>query len=179
MEINDELRELILVGASALELKKKAMETGNDHAAPQRPHQRRSGPDHLEEVCAKRFCKRRKTMAGITLSELLEEDDRAGRQRLAPFHQQRAARSRARQIAPAGYAAAHRGGYQGAGLQRAHRRAEAPPGGKPRAGLLLRLEEPGAFPRQHLPPARRGGRRLPYHSMGDQDLRRAWACPTW
>jgi type IV pilus assembly protein PilB len=28
MEINDELRELILVGASALELKKKAMENG-------------------------------------------------------------------------------------------------------------------------------------------------------
>jgi len=28
MEINDELRELILVGASALELKKKALETG-------------------------------------------------------------------------------------------------------------------------------------------------------
>jgi type IV pilus assembly protein PilB len=28
MEVNDELRELILVGASALELKKKAMEQG-------------------------------------------------------------------------------------------------------------------------------------------------------
>ena len=28
MEINDELRELILVGASALELKKKALEQG-------------------------------------------------------------------------------------------------------------------------------------------------------
>jgi type IV pilus assembly protein PilB len=28
MEINDDLRELILVGASALELKKKALETG-------------------------------------------------------------------------------------------------------------------------------------------------------
>jgi type IV pilus assembly protein PilB len=28
LEINDELRELILVGASALELKKKAMENG-------------------------------------------------------------------------------------------------------------------------------------------------------
>ncbi len=28
MEINDELRELILVGASALELKKKAIEQG-------------------------------------------------------------------------------------------------------------------------------------------------------
>jgi Tfp pilus assembly pilus retraction ATPase PilT len=42
--------------------------------------------------------------------------------------------------------------------------------GKPRAGLLLRLEEPGAFPRQHLPPARSSRRRLPYHSMGNQDL---------
>jgi type IV pilus assembly protein PilB len=28
MEINDELRELILVGASAVELKRKALETG-------------------------------------------------------------------------------------------------------------------------------------------------------
>jgi type IV pilus assembly protein PilB len=28
MEINDDLRELILVGASALELKKKALESG-------------------------------------------------------------------------------------------------------------------------------------------------------
>jgi len=28
MEVNDELRELILVGASALELKKKAIEQG-------------------------------------------------------------------------------------------------------------------------------------------------------
>jgi len=33
MEVNDELRELILVGASALELKKKAIEQGNDHAS--------------------------------------------------------------------------------------------------------------------------------------------------
>jgi len=28
MEVNDELRELILVGASALELRKKALDTG-------------------------------------------------------------------------------------------------------------------------------------------------------
>jgi len=32
MEINDELRELILVGASALELKKKAIDQGHAHA---------------------------------------------------------------------------------------------------------------------------------------------------
>ena len=36
MEINDELRELILVGASALELKKKAMDAGMIIAAAQR-----------------------------------------------------------------------------------------------------------------------------------------------
>ena len=39
MEINDDLRELILVGASALEMKKKALETGNDHVAAQRANQ--------------------------------------------------------------------------------------------------------------------------------------------
>ena len=45
MEINDELRELILVGASALELKKKAMDNGHAHAAPERPDQGRAGDD--------------------------------------------------------------------------------------------------------------------------------------
>ncbi len=36
MEINDELRELILVGASALELKKESAGDGNDHPAQER-----------------------------------------------------------------------------------------------------------------------------------------------
>ena len=39
MEITDELRELILVGASALELRRKAIERGDDHAPPQRAAQ--------------------------------------------------------------------------------------------------------------------------------------------
>ena len=37
MEITDDLRELILVGASSLELRRKAIDSGHDHAARQRP----------------------------------------------------------------------------------------------------------------------------------------------
>ena len=55
-------------------------------------------------------------MAGITLSELLEENDRNVGQRLASFHQQPTAHSRAREAASAGHASPHRGGHQGAGL---------------------------------------------------------------
>ena len=36
MEVTDELRELILVGASALELRRKAVDEGHDHAPPER-----------------------------------------------------------------------------------------------------------------------------------------------
>ena len=53
------------------------------------------------------------------------------------------------------------------------RRAEASPGGKPRARLFVRLEEPGAVPRQHLSPARRGRGGVQDHSVGDQELRHA------
>ena len=47
MEINDELRELILVGASALELKKKGHRAGNDHIATQRTDQIGPGTDDI------------------------------------------------------------------------------------------------------------------------------------
>jgi hypothetical protein len=33
MEITDELRELIIIGASAMELEKKSDRSGNDHSA--------------------------------------------------------------------------------------------------------------------------------------------------
>jgi type IV pilus assembly protein PilB len=39
MEVTEELRELILVGASGLELRRKAIRRRNDHAAPQRTPQ--------------------------------------------------------------------------------------------------------------------------------------------
>ena len=39
MEVTEELRELILVGASGLELRRKAVEEGHDHAPPERPAQ--------------------------------------------------------------------------------------------------------------------------------------------
>jgi len=49
MEINDELRELILVGASALELK-EGDRTGHDHAAAQRFDKVALGQTTMEEV---------------------------------------------------------------------------------------------------------------------------------
>ena len=45
--------------------------------------------------------------------------------------------------------------------------------GKSGTGLLVRLEESGTLPRQHLPSARRRGGRLPYDSVGNQEFRRA------
>ncbi len=74
MEINDELRELILVGASALELKKKALEQGMIML-------RRSGlikvalglTTHRGSRSRNCAVGKVKTMSGITLSELLKK----------------------------------------------------------------------------------------------------------
>ena len=64
---------------------------------------------------------------------------------------------------------------EGAGLQRADRRAEEALRGDARAGLLVRHPRPGAVPLQRVQPARRGGRGLPADSRADQDVRRAAA----
>ena len=66
-----------------------------------------------------------------------------------------------------------RGGDQAARLQRAHRRAEAPLRGEPRARLQLRHQGPGPLPRQRLHAAGRGGGRLPHHPLRDPELRGA------
>jgi type IV pilus assembly protein PilB len=50
MEINDEIRELILIGASALELRKKAIEDGMITLRESGLHKIRSGITTLEEV---------------------------------------------------------------------------------------------------------------------------------
>ena len=73
MEINDELRELILVGASALELKKKALETGMITLRRSGLIKVAPGKRPWKKFCGKRFCNRRRGMAGITLSELLKK----------------------------------------------------------------------------------------------------------
>ena len=74
MEINDELRELILVGASALELKKKALETGMITLRRSGLIKAAAGPDHAGRSLARNRALRRRTdMAGITLSELLKK----------------------------------------------------------------------------------------------------------
>jgi len=57
MEINDELRELILVGASALELKKKAIEQGMITLRRSGLIKVALGQTTMERFCAKRFCR--------------------------------------------------------------------------------------------------------------------------
>ena len=87
MEINDELRELILVGASALELKKKALENGMITLRRSGLIKAAQARRHSKKFCAKPFYRGEVNMAGITLSELLQEDDRNGRKRSAFHHQ--------------------------------------------------------------------------------------------
>ncbi len=50
MEVNDEIRELILIGASALELRKKAIEDGMITLRESGLHKIRDGLTTLEEV---------------------------------------------------------------------------------------------------------------------------------
>ena len=111
MEINDELRELILVGASALELKKKAVEQGMITLRRSGLTKVALGQTTLEEVLARNgFVSKRGCANGWDYTErITEENDRDGRQRPAHHHQQRAARARSRQAAPAGHAASHGG----------------------------------------------------------------------
>ena len=98
MEINDELRELILVGASALELKKKALEQGMITLRRSGLQKVAGGTDDDGRSAARnRSVKRRERNAWNHTKRTAEKDDRDGRQRPAPFHQQRAARARARQ----------------------------------------------------------------------------------
>ena len=174
MEINDDLRELILVGASALELKKKALETGMITLRRSGLIKVRAGAHHTGRSVARNSSVSGGNMAGITLSELLKKMIEMGG---SDLHLSTNSAPRIRvhgKLRPLGYAAIDRRGYQGARLQRADGRAEAPPGRKSGAGLFVRLEEPGAFPRQHLPSARRGGRRLPYDSVGNQEPSTRW-----
>ena len=50
MEIGEELRELILVGASGLELRRKAIDEGHDHAAQSGLRKVKDGVTTIEEV---------------------------------------------------------------------------------------------------------------------------------
>ena len=128
MEINDELRELILVGASALELKKKAIEQGMITL-------RRSGlikvalgqTTHGRSFARNGIVGRKGCSDGRNNTErTAEKNDRDGRQRSPHHHQQRAARARARPLAAAGHAALDGCGHEVAGIQRVDGRAEAP-----------------------------------------------------
>src|SRR5260221_927720 len=73
MEINDELRELILVGASALELKKKAIEQGMITLRRSGLIKVALGQTTMEEVLRETVLQERCEMPGITLSELLKK----------------------------------------------------------------------------------------------------------
>ena len=100
MEINDELRELILVGASALELKKKAVEQGMMTLRRSGLVKMAAGHDHDGRSAARNsFVRdRERVNDGWNYTKrIAEKDDRDGRERPAHHDQQRAARARARQ----------------------------------------------------------------------------------
>ncbi len=91
MEISDELRELILVGASALELKRKAMDNGMVTLRRSGLTKVALGMTTIEEVVAgNSSLGEGGTMSGITLSELLKKMIELGGSDLAYHHQQRA-----------------------------------------------------------------------------------------
>ncbi len=50
--MSEELRELVLAGASATEIKRTAIALGHDDAAAERHHQARRGVTTVEEVAA-------------------------------------------------------------------------------------------------------------------------------
>ena len=88
MEINDELRELILVGASALELKKESRRAGNDHVKAQRIDQGSVGPDDDGRSGTRNRSVGEKVSYGWNdIKRIAEKDDRDGRQRPAHHHQ--------------------------------------------------------------------------------------------
>ena len=117
MEINDELRELILVGASALELKKKAMDKGMITLRRSGLIKVALGHDHDRRSASRNgVVRRRCDDVWNHTQRTAEKDDRDGRQRLAHHHEQSSARARARQAEAPGYAAADRGRHQDAGL---------------------------------------------------------------
>jgi type IV pilus assembly protein PilB len=101
MEINDELRELILGGRVGAGTEEEGHRQRNDHAATQRPDQgRRWADDHRGSSARNRACKERQRYGRNHSERTAEEDDRDGRQRSARFHQQPAAGARPREAAP-------------------------------------------------------------------------------
>jgi len=128
MEINDELRELILVGASALELKKKAIEQGMITLRRSGLIKCAAGQTTLDEVLRENGSleKRVEGMSGITLSELLKKMIEMGGSDLHITTQQRRLVCAFTATCVARYAAADRSGHEVACVQRFDGRAKAP-----------------------------------------------------
>ena len=151
MEITEELRELILVGASALELRRKAIDEGMITLRRQRPaqgqgrrHDDRRGRAGDGEVDEPETSVRVGVAMGfeleddMTLTGTAEEDGRTGGLRPAPHDQTppqvrvhgQLQRLEGPDLTPVR--------HQGARLQRADRRAEEALRGDARARLLVR-----------------------------------------
>ena len=88
-----------------------------------------------------------------------------------------AAGARARRAAAARAARADADRHQGAGLQRAHRRAEEALRGDAGARLLVRHPRPGPLPLQHVQPEGRGRRGLPPDSRAHPRRSRSCGLP--
>ena len=181
MEINDELRELILVGASALELRKKALEMGMITLRRSGLIKIAGGTDDIGRGYARDGAVDGEgvEMAGITLSELLKKMIEMGG---SDLHLSTNSPPRVRvhgKLRPLDMPPLTAADTKALGVQRLDGRAEASLRRKSGAGLFVRVEEPGAIPREHFPPARRCGGRLPDDSVGNQEALTGWACRPW
>ncbi len=117
MEINDELRELILVGASALELKKKALELGMITLRRSGLQQGRGRADDH----GRSFARNGSVIGGENgrhhIERTLEENDRVGRAAILHLSTNSAPRVRVHgKLRPLGHATSHGGRYEGSCL---------------------------------------------------------------
>ena len=101
MDITDELRELVLVGASGLELRRKAIEEGMLTLRMSGLRKVKDGLTTIEEVARETVISRRGKHNAATLPRTLEDDHRFAGLGPASVHQQPPAGARARQAAAA------------------------------------------------------------------------------
>ena len=170
MEISEELRELILVGASGLELRRKAVDEGHDHAAPERPAQSEGRRDDDRRS---RQGNGEAEANGHT-ARTAEDDGRAGRLRPAhhapPSPPQVRVHGHLQRLALPDLQPAETKQLVYSVLTDAQKKRFEETHG---ARLLVRHQGARALPLQRVQPARRGRRGLPADPREDPHLRRA------
>src|ERR1022692_2133181 len=179
MEVDDEIRELVLVGASAVELKKKAIERGMITLRRSGLIKVMAGMTTLEEVARETIhCfgirnRKGRNFYGFVVKRSAEENAGDERQRPAHHHQLAAPDSCARPSGAARSAANDAGRDQAVGIQCHDRFPEAPLRRKPRTGLLVWIEGTGPLPRERFQPGRRHRRRVSFDSFRNQIVQSA------